>query len=112
MLKTVTTGSWLGRAFQGRGIGKEMRAAVLALAFDHLDAEFATSASFADNPASAEVSRALGYEENGRDHLAPRGVAKELVRFRMTRDQWRSRPRPVVEVVGLDQSLELFGASD
>ena len=29
--RTVHTGSWLGRAFQGRGFGKEMRAAVLAL---------------------------------------------------------------------------------
>jgi len=32
--KTVVTGSWLGRAYQGRGYGTEMRAAVLTLAFD------------------------------------------------------------------------------
>ena len=29
--RTVHTGSWLGRAYQGRGLGKEMRAAVLGL---------------------------------------------------------------------------------
>ena len=32
--RTVATGSWLGLQFQGRGFGKEMRAAVLGLAFD------------------------------------------------------------------------------
>lgn len=60
-LRTVFTGSWLGAAFQGRGLGKEMRAAVLGLAFDHLGAEVATSAAFADNARSAGVSLALGY---------------------------------------------------
>jgi RimJ/RimL family protein N-acetyltransferase len=108
-LRTVSTGSWLGRAFQGRGIGKQMRGAVLAFAFDHLGAEVATSGSFVDNPASAGVSRALGYEENGRDRLAPRGEAKELVRYRMTREQWHGRSRPPVEVTGLEPSLGLFG---
>jgi hypothetical protein len=86
-----------------------MRQAVLGLAFDHLGAEVATSGSFVDNPSSAGVSRALGYEENGRDRLAPRGVAKELVRYRMTRELWRARPRPPIEVSGLDACLELFG---
>src|SRR5437764_2236313 len=32
--RLVNTGSWLGREFQGKGYGKEMRQAVLALAFD------------------------------------------------------------------------------
>ncbi|HLH99538.1 MAG TPA: GNAT family protein [Acidimicrobiales bacterium] len=32
----VTTGSWLGLAYQGQGLGKEMRAAILHLAFDGL----------------------------------------------------------------------------
>jgi RimJ/RimL family protein N-acetyltransferase len=111
-LRTVSTGSWLGIAFQGRGIGKEMRSAVLGLAFDHLGADVATSGSFVDNPASAGVSRALGYEENGRDRLAPRGSARELIRYRMTREQWQARQRPEIEVTGLDRALELFGVGD
>ncbi len=53
---TVETGSWLIKGAQGRGIGKEMRAAVLHLAFECLGAEAAYSASFEDNPASAAVS--------------------------------------------------------
>ena len=43
VLRTVHTGSWLGKGFQGRGTGRLMRQAVLALAFDHLRAEVAES---------------------------------------------------------------------
>ena len=109
ILRTVATGSWLAREFQGQGIGKEMRSAVLAFAFDHLDAAWATSGAFVDNPASAAVSRALGYEEDGLDVLAPRGEAKELVRYRISRDQWYARERPPVEVSGLERSWDMFG---
>ncbi|MGH3584978.1 MAG: GNAT family N-acetyltransferase, partial [Pseudonocardia sp.] len=38
ILREVGTGSWIGLCHQGRGIGTEMRAAVLAFAFDHLGA--------------------------------------------------------------------------
>ncbi|MDQ3937764.1 MAG: GNAT family N-acetyltransferase [Chloroflexota bacterium] len=112
VLRTVATGSWLGRDFQRRGIGREMRAAVLALGFDHLGAQWATSGAFTDNPSSAAVSRALGYQENGRERLAPRGVAKELVRYLLTAEQWRARERPPIEVTGLERSLALFGVDD
>jgi RimJ/RimL family protein N-acetyltransferase len=59
------TGSWLGRRFQGRGIGTAMRQVICAFAFDHLDAEYVTSVAFADNPASLAVSRKAGYEDQG-----------------------------------------------
>ena len=109
VLRSVSTGSWLAREFQGQGIGKEMRSAVLGFAFDTLGAWWATSGSFVDNPASAAVSRALGYEEDGIEVLAPRGEAKELIRWRMSGDQWRSRERPHVEVAGMDRCWDLFG---
>ena len=51
-----TPGSWLGRAFQGRGFGKEMRAAVLGFAFDGLGARVAETSAFLDN---AAVERGL-----------------------------------------------------
>ena len=54
-----------------------MRGAVLALAFDGLGAESATTEAFVDNPASAGVSRALGYRPNGTGSIAPEGVARE-----------------------------------
>jgi RimJ/RimL family protein N-acetyltransferase len=63
------TGSWLGRGFQGRGIGTAMRQAVCAFIFDHLDARFITSGAFTDNPASLAVSRKTGYADNGVDRV-------------------------------------------
>jgi RimJ/RimL family protein N-acetyltransferase len=59
------TGSWLGREFQGRGIGTAMRKVICAFIFDHLDARFITSGAYTDNPASLAVSRKCGYTENG-----------------------------------------------
>jgi RimJ/RimL family protein N-acetyltransferase len=108
--RIVDTGSWLGRAFQSRGLGKEMRGAVLALAFDGLGARVAESAAFVDNAASNGVSRSLGYEDNGIGALAPQGVSRESQRFRMTVEGWRSRPRPPVEIEGLEPCRALFGA--
>jgi RimJ/RimL family protein N-acetyltransferase len=90
----VKTGSWLGRDFQGRGLGKEMRAAVLALAFDGLGAEVAETEAFVVSTASAGVSRSLGYEPNGVGRLAPLGEPRDTLRFRMTRANGRGRRLP------------------
>ena len=108
--RMVHTGSWLGRAFQGQGLGKEMRLAVLSLAFDGLGARFAETEAFLGNGASNGVSRSLGYEENGIGSLAPEGVPRETRRYRMTADGWRDRARPPVTIQGLDACLEMFGA--
>jgi RimJ/RimL family protein N-acetyltransferase len=110
--RAVGSGSWLGREFQGRGIGKLMRQAALTLAFDHLGAQLAESEAFIDNPASNKVSLAIGYQPNGFGQLAPRGVPRATQRFRMTVDDWRARPRPEVSVEGLEDCLDLFGLSE
>ena len=107
--RTVATGSWVGLEFQGRGIGKLMRQAVLSLAFDHLGAQIAETEAFIDNPASNRVSLAVGYEPNGYGQLAPRGVARPTQRFRLTLDGWRAKPRPAVTVEGLEGCLDMFG---
>ncbi len=67
------TGSWLGRRYQGRGIGTQMRAAVLHLAFGGLGAQQAVSAAFEDNPASLRVSRKLGCRDDGIEWHLVRG---------------------------------------
>lgn len=107
--RSVDTGSWLGRAFQGLGLGKDMRLAALALAFDGLGARLAETEAFIGNAQSNGVSRSLGYEENGFGSLAPDGVPRETRRYRMTADGWRGRSRPPVTIQGLDACLEMFG---
>lgn len=109
-LRAVDTGSWLGLSHQGSGIGKEMRGAVLALAFDGLGAEVAETAAFLNNAASAGVSRALGYAANGVGRLAPEGAARVTQRFLMTRAAWSARPRRAVTIAGLEACREMFGA--
>jgi RimJ/RimL family protein N-acetyltransferase len=106
---TVNTGSWLGQAYQGHGYGKEMRAAILAFAFDGLGARVALTQAFLDNAPSNAVSRSLGYVEDGLGSIAPEGVARDSQRFRMTADMWRSRPRPPIEIEGLDACRDMFG---
>ena len=110
VLRTVRTGSWITRDWQGSGLGKEMREAVLAFAFDGLGARVATSEAFLDNAASNGVSRSIGYEDNGRGALAPQGVSRETQRFRLTEEGWRSKPRSPIEIDGLDACREMFGA--
>jgi RimJ/RimL family protein N-acetyltransferase len=112
VFRTVHTGSWLGLPYQGRGIGKLMRQAALALAFDHLGARVAETSAFLDNHASNRVSLGVGYEPNGYGELAPQGVPRPTQNFRMTLDGWRARPRPEVTIEGLESSLVLFGLAE
>ncbi len=107
--RTAQTGSWLGQSFQGRGYGTEMRAAMLALAFEGLGARVAISGALEGNVASARVSEKLGYEHAGEGVVSPRGEPVREQRFRLTRERWASRERPPVEIVGLDPCLALFG---
>ncbi len=109
--QTVDTGSWLIRSAQGRGIGKEMRAAVLHLAFEGLGAQEAYSASFADNPASAAVSVANGYERNGAVVLDREGRAARNLKWVLTHNRWAPSRRDDIVISGLDGCLELLGLS-
>lgn len=76
--RTAETGSWLGRRFQGRGIGTAMRQVVCAFAFDHLDAEYMLSGAYTDNPASLAVSKKVGYAEHGWRRVARLGKPATL----------------------------------
>lgn len=109
VLRQVNTGSWLGRPFQGRGLGKQMRAAALHLAFAELDAQVAYSGAFLDNPASLAVSEALGYEPNGIRRMAPRGEPREQRDLRLTRHRWEAHRRCEVAVEGLASCRDMFG---
>jgi RimJ/RimL family protein N-acetyltransferase len=88
-LRTAETGSWLGIAHQGAGIGKEMRRAVAHFAFECLDALAITSTAFSDNRASQGVSLATGYRPNGTTFQSRRGERAEQIRYLLTRERWR-----------------------
>ncbi|CAM4199223.1 Putative succinyl-CoA transferasec [Mycobacterium basiliense] len=109
--RAVASGSWLGRSYQGRGYGTEMRAAALHFVFTELGAEIATSESMTDNPTSIAVSRRAGYQINGVDRVARDGLMVELLRFRLTRDDWQRHRTVEVQVDGFDQCRGLFGLS-
>jgi RimJ/RimL family protein N-acetyltransferase len=100
--RAVETGSWLVRRAQGRGIGKEMRAAVLHLAFEGLGAVEAYSASFEDNLASQAVSRANGYEPNGTLIHAREGRPARNLKWILTRERWQASRRDDIEIQGLE----------
>ncbi|MEU4565707.1 GNAT family N-acetyltransferase [Micromonospora sp. NPDC023956] len=107
--REVATGSWLGLAYHGRGIGTEMRAATLHLAFAGLGAAHATSASFVDNAAPLAVSRKLGYEPDGISRDLCAGEVLVSQRLRLTRERWERTERRTVSLTGLEPCRELFG---
>ena len=111
-LRGVETGSWLGLRYQGKGIGKEMRAAILHFAFEGLGALEATSAFWHDNAPSRAVSASLGYEPNGERWAVRRDVRDREEIVRLTRARWLEHQRDDIEIEGLsDACLELFGAA-
>ncbi len=107
--RVVGTGSWLGREHQGKGIGKEMRAAILHFAFAGLEADIALSGAWHDNGPSLGVSAALGYEANGEDIVLRREVADRQIRLQLTRARWEERRRDDIEIEGLEACRAMFG---
>ena len=81
ILHSGETGSWLGRRFQGKGIGTAMRQVICTFLIDHVDAQHITSAAFADNPASLAVSRKTGYSDNGSEPFNRMGKPATLRRI-------------------------------
>ena len=110
--REVRSGSWLGVAHQGRGLGTEMRAAILELSFGVLGARRAVSGAIEGNPASMGVSRKVGYREVGRSTAAPRGVELVHIDLAITPDEWRAARAIPVEIEGVDaELLRQLGAS-
>jgi RimJ/RimL family protein N-acetyltransferase len=111
-LRTVDTSSYLVAAARGAGLGRQMRRAVLALAFGPLDARAAVTSAWHDNHASLGVSRALGYRANGEQvHRRGDGV-DTMVHLRLTRTDWLASNRSdKVTITGFEPCRPLFGLS-
>ena len=106
---TVTTFSWLSPDVRGRGFGKEMRQAVLHLAFEGLRAREAGSDAFVDNGASNRVSEALGYVPNGVSWDTRRGEPAQIKCWRLTREQWAEQRRDDIELAAVADCLPVLG---
>jgi len=106
---TAETFSWLSPDVRGQGLGKEMRQAVLHLAFEGLGARQATTEAFVDNRASNGVSQAVGYLPNGVNWATRRGEAAELNRWLLTRQRWSERRRDDIALAGVGECLPVLG---
>jgi RimJ/RimL family protein N-acetyltransferase len=108
--RSFETGSWLGRAHQGRGIGTEMRVATLHVGFLALDALVATTGAFEDNAPSLGVTRKLGYVANGVRHVKRRGELARIEHYVMDRDHFLTDVRrDDIEITGDEPARELLG---
>ncbi len=109
-LRVAATGSWLSIAHQGKGIGKEMRRAVLHFAFTELGAGAIESTAFTDNTASQRVSLAVGYEPNGVGTSQRRDGVSDTQRFRISRQRWEdTRTGLPIQVEGFEHCRPTFG---
>ncbi|MFC4338140.1 GNAT family N-acetyltransferase [Salininema proteolyticum] len=106
---TVVTFSWLSNDVRGKGLGREMREAVLHLAFDGLAADEAHSDAFTDNKGSNGVSQSLGYKKNGTEWEKRRGETGQIQRWRLTRRNWLPHRRGDIEIHGLDATKAVLG---
>jgi RimJ/RimL family protein N-acetyltransferase len=108
-LRRFETGSWLGQEMQGRGVGKRMRRATLALGFDGFGGELATTTAWHDNDRSLGVTRSLGYTPQGRRRELREGVPTDLLRFDMDRDAFAAVRPAEIEYIGLERARDFLG---
>ncbi len=108
--RSVHTGSWLAAPFQARGVGREMREAILHLAFAGLGAKEALSEAFEGNERSIRDSRGVGYEDNGQS-LGLRAGKFPAVHFgfRMSAERFAERRRDDIVIENLEPCLPMFG---
>ena len=110
VLRQFESGSWLGREFQGRKLGIELRHATLHLGFEGLGATLATTSAFFDNGPSLGVTRHLGYTAVGVTRKVRRDVSADSLNFQMTDEHWRRDVRrDDITIDGLEPCLPLLG---
>jgi RimJ/RimL family protein N-acetyltransferase len=100
--RDATTGSWLGRVHQGRGLGREMREAALHLLFAGFAADVARTRAWHDNEPSLRVTCSLPYREGPAATEDRRGRPDTMRTFTMTRGDWQAIERPDITLSGVD----------
>lgn len=104
---SVETGSWLLRPEHGKGVGTEVRQAMLALIFDGMGKDYALTASFDNNPASIAVTQKLGYTRLESEFVNNRGERREVLKFELHRDNWTRVDG--ISWTGLEPALNYLG---
>jgi len=110
VLRTVDSASWLATPVRGRGLATAMRTGILALAFDHLDAQVAVSSAEPSNAPSLAVSRRLGYVDNGIGRVHGADGPVDLQHLRLSREDWQAGAHDV-QAEGVEACLPWFGLS-
>lgn len=109
-MRQFESGSWLGREFQGRGLGKELRVATLTLGFVGFGAEFAMTGAWADNGPSLGVTRSLGYTETASPRRLRVDHPDRLLQFEMSRAHFVGHvQRDDITLHGIDGARDLLG---
>jgi len=104
------TGSWLGRDFQGRGLGKEMRLATISFGFLGLGAQWATTGAWHDNGPSLGVTESLGYQRTGTKRSMRRDRSDVHISYEMNRTHFEAElRRDDIEIECPDSVRELLG---
>jgi RimJ/RimL family protein N-acetyltransferase len=111
LFRSVASFSWLARSARGRGLGREMRAAILHLAFEGLGADRAESEAFLDNGGSNRISQLMGYETNGTSWATRQGSAAQLQRWQLSREAWLSHRRDDIALQGVPECRTALGIS-
>jgi len=106
---TVETSSWVSSDARQRGIGTEMRSAILHFAFDGLGAEEAHSEAAVENAGSNGVSERLGYERNGTAWATHQGQPVLGQRWRLGRETWADRRRNDIAMSGVEECRAALG---
>lgn len=90
--RTVDSASHLAVAARGRGLGRQMRRGILALAFGHLGAARAVTSAWHHNHASLGVSRRLGYRVTGQtdEPSDTRPGTDTMLHLELSRSDWES----------------------
>lgn len=109
--RTVDSWSWLVESARGQGLGKQMRTAILELAFRHLGAKAAITSAVLTNEGSLGVSRSLGYVESHQSMLAH--SQQTLQHLRLDAAAWAACGRGrSIEIEGVGAALPFFGLGE
>jgi RimJ/RimL family protein N-acetyltransferase len=108
---TVETSSWVSADVRRRGIGIEIRSAILHLAFEGLGALEAVSEAAIDNHGSNRISERLGYERNGTSWATHQGKPVLGQRWRLDRETWAGRRRGDIAMNGVEACRTTLGMS-